>query len=134
MNYPKKVWWTRFVMGRNYIVPLRFRPFQFIVLRTQSSEWREQFLFLCPINAWLHKGTIRWNIGIIHPRWSSRSLLFVPTYLPRKGNILRDFWPVYEAPLSSFRPVTGHRFRSCFDQRRSPYGNRRTTLEWLNNM
>lgn len=66
--------------------------------------------------------------------WSSRSLLFVPTYLPRKGNILRDFWPVYEAPLSSFRPVTGHRFRSCFDQRRSPYGNRRTTLEWLNNM
>lgn len=29
---------TRFLMERNYIVPLRFHSFQFIVFRTQCSE------------------------------------------------------------------------------------------------
>lgn len=68
-------------MGRNYIVPLRFRPFQFIVLRTQSSERREQFLFLLsykrmapqrnyPVKHWNNTSSVKFEVP------------FVRTYVP----------------------------------------------------
>lgn len=68
-------------MGRNYIVPLRFRPFRFIVLRTQSSERREQFLFLLsykrmapqrnyPVKHWNNTSSVKFEVP------------FVRTYVP----------------------------------------------------
>lgn len=91
--------------------------------------------------------TRRWNIEMANNRnsTSARQLryaflqdqvlpLFVPTYLPRRGNILRDFSPVHGALLSSFRPVKDRRFRSCFDRHRSPCGNRKTALKSSNAM
>ena len=61
--------------------------------------------------------------------WNRKSFRLYYTYLRRRGSILRDFSPVYEAPLSSFLPATGRHFRSCFGQRWNPCGNRRTALK-----
>lgn len=68
-------------MGRNYIVPLRFRPFRFIVLRTQSSEMKGTISFSLsykrmapqrnyPVKHWNNTSSVKFEVP------------FVRTYVP----------------------------------------------------